>query len=87
MPDMQEIGLPALTNILQGKVWIYNNQNLCYLDTIDWGKITNDTHGNGIKVSWDKSSDLFTDKPRLITAVVTMEFESVEQAISNVTGG
>ncbi|CAG7837224.1 unnamed protein product [Allacma fusca] len=49
MPDMQEIGLPSLTNILNGKVWIYNNQNLCYLETIDWGKITNGTQGNGIK--------------------------------------
>ena len=50
MQDMQEIGLPSLTNILKGKVWVYNNPNLCYLDTIDWGRITNDTQGNYVKV-------------------------------------
>ncbi|OXA61387.1 Insulin-like peptide receptor [Folsomia candida] len=48
MPGMQEIGLPSLTNIVRGAVWIVDNENLCYVDTVDWTKIANESNTEGI---------------------------------------
>lgn len=48
VPHMQEIGLPALTDIQSGGVWIVDNENLCYVDTIDWRRIANDSNVDGI---------------------------------------
>lgn len=45
---MQEIGLPSLTNIVRGAVWIVDNENLCYVDTVDWTKIANESNTEGI---------------------------------------
>ena len=36
---MEIIGLPSLTHILRGGVNIEKNNDLCYVDTIDWKKI------------------------------------------------
>lgn len=51
MPDMQEVGLPGLTNILSHGAWIFNNPNLCYVDTVDWTRITNDSAVNTLQVN------------------------------------
>lgn len=51
MPDMQEIGLSSLTSIMERGVYIAGNPNLCYVDTIDWAKITNESSVNYIGVS------------------------------------
>lgn len=40
---MQEIGLKSLTQITRGGVRIEKNAMLCYVDTIDWAAITNQT--------------------------------------------
>lgn len=48
MPGMQEVGLPSLTNIMRGAVWIVDNENLCYVDTVDWSKIANESSTDGI---------------------------------------
>ncbi|XP_063706959.1 insulin-like receptor isoform X2 [Culicoides brevitarsis] len=40
---MEEIGLYSLSRIIQGSVRISNNPNLCYVDTINWGLITNES--------------------------------------------
>ncbi|XP_068230638.1 insulin-like growth factor 1 receptor isoform X2 [Palaemon carinicauda] len=37
--DMETVGLPKLTSILRGGVWIDNNAKLCTVDT-DWSAIT-----------------------------------------------
>jgi len=42
MPDLQEIGLTALTNIERGKIFIADNPELCYVDTVDWKTIVSD---------------------------------------------
>ncbi|XP_043935737.1 insulin receptor-related protein [Protopterus annectens] len=39
MPDLREIGLHSLTNILRGAVRIEKNQELCHLSTIDWSLV------------------------------------------------
>ena len=39
-PAMEELGLTGLTKILRGGVKIVRNKNLCYVNTIDWSKIT-----------------------------------------------
>lgn len=31
--------MPALRDILQGSVGLYNNFNLCHVKTIDWNEI------------------------------------------------
>lgn len=51
---LQEIGLISLARILRGAVRIEKNPNLCYVDTIDWSLITNDSFAdfNFIDVSF-----------------------------------
>ncbi len=39
-PDLQEIGLPSLTKILNGGVRITYNSKLCYARTVDWKRLT-----------------------------------------------
>lgn len=38
--DLEEIGLPNLTVIRNGAVRIEKNPRLCYIDTVDWDRIT-----------------------------------------------
>ena len=40
MPDMEELGLSALTTIERGAIRLEKNPNLCYIDTINWDYIT-----------------------------------------------
>lgn len=40
MLQLQDIGLRSLTNIIRGDVRIEKNPNLCYVETIDWSRIT-----------------------------------------------
>eukprot|EP00106_Octopus_bimaculoides_P013438 XP_014780880.1 PREDICTED: insulin-like peptide receptor [Octopus bimaculoides] len=42
MPDLEEIGLSSLTVIQRGAVRFNKSPNLCYLETIDWTKITSE---------------------------------------------
>lgn len=37
---MQEIGLKSLTHIVRGAVRIEKNPKLCFVDTIEWTRIT-----------------------------------------------
>ena len=41
MPDMEELGLWGLTQIVRGAIRVEKNPKLCYLNTIDWMRITN----------------------------------------------
>ena len=41
MPNFEELGLAELKVISRGAIRIEKNPNLCYIDTIDWSKITN----------------------------------------------
>ncbi|KAL4228229.1 hypothetical protein ACF0H5_013662 [Mactra antiquata] len=41
MLDLTEIGLKSLVSIPRGAVRLEKNPNLCYIETIDWTKITN----------------------------------------------
>lgn len=36
---MDSLELPALRDILAGSVYIFNNQNLCFIQTINWEEI------------------------------------------------
>lgn len=45
---LQEIGLPSLTDIQRGSTWIVENPQLCYVDTIDWPLISNESSIEGI---------------------------------------
>lgn len=36
---METLELPALRDILSGSVYIFNNQNLCFIKSIDWSEI------------------------------------------------
>lgn len=36
---MDSLELPALRDILAGSVFMFNNQNLCHIQTIDWDEI------------------------------------------------
>lgn len=36
---METLELPALRDILSGSVYIFNNQNLCFIQTINWEEI------------------------------------------------
>ena len=40
MPDLVELGLSSLVSIPRGAVRLEKNPNLCYIETIDWEKIT-----------------------------------------------
>lgn len=37
--QMDSLELPALRDILSGSVFIFNNQNLCFIQTINWEEI------------------------------------------------
>ena len=39
MKNIETVGLPSLTHIMNGGVRIEKNPNLCYVNTIDWTKI------------------------------------------------
>jgi hypothetical protein len=36
---LQELGLRSLTTIIRGSVRLEKNQELCFVDTVDWGSI------------------------------------------------
>lgn len=40
MQDLVEVGLPSLVSIPRGAVRLDKNPNLCYIETIDWNRIT-----------------------------------------------
>jgi insulin receptor len=40
MPDLVELGLSSLVSIPRGAVRLEKNPNLCYIETVDWAKIT-----------------------------------------------
>jgi len=40
MQDLVELGLPSLVSIPRGAVRLDKNPKLCYIETIDWSKIT-----------------------------------------------
>ncbi|GAB1600284.1 insulin-like peptide receptor isoform X2 [Argonauta hians] len=42
MPDLEEIGLRSLTVIQRGAVRLNKSPNLCYLETVDWSKLTSE---------------------------------------------
>jgi insulin receptor len=64
MSGMEEIGLPSLTNILRGAVWIVDNENLCYVDTVDWTKITNESSTDGVLKNKQQCPDTCPQCPR-----------------------
>lgn len=41
MNDLKDIGLHSLRNITRGAIRVEKNQELCYLDSIDWSLIMN----------------------------------------------
>ncbi|XP_037903590.1 epidermal growth factor receptor isoform X2 [Hermetia illucens] len=43
--QMHTLELPALRDILQGSVGLYNNFNLCHIKTIEWEEIMSDPEG------------------------------------------
>lgn len=47
--SVQEIGLKSLIKIERGSVWVENNPELCFVDTIDWTLITSGSNENIIK--------------------------------------
>lgn len=40
MPDLEEIGLHSLTRIVRGGLRMEKNAQLCYIDTVDWQRVT-----------------------------------------------
>lgn len=40
MPDLEEIGLHSLTRIVRGGLRMEKNAQLCYIDTVDWERVT-----------------------------------------------
>ena len=38
---LRSLGLHSLTSVSHGRVLIAQNEHLCFVDTIDWGSITN----------------------------------------------
>ncbi len=40
MPDLEDLGLGSLTSIRRGAIRLEKNPKLCYIDTIDWQRIT-----------------------------------------------
>ena len=39
--SLRSLGLQSLTSVLYGRVLIGRNQHLCFVNTIDWRRITN----------------------------------------------
>lgn len=54
MPDLEEIGLSSLTVIQRGGVRFNKSPNLCYLETIDWTKITSDSSNEAHSIADNK---------------------------------
>ena len=46
--QMDSLELPALRDILAGSVFMFNNQNLCHIQTINWDEIITGTKSNHI---------------------------------------
>lgn len=42
--QMQTLELPALRDILNGSVGMFNNYNLCHIRTIEWDEIISGEH-------------------------------------------
>jgi len=64
MKNMETVGLPSLTHIMNGGVRIEKNPNLCYVDTIDWKKIVvkpNDKKSH-IEIADNQESNKCLDK-------------------------
>lgn len=40
MPDLVELGLSSLVSMPRGAVRLEKNPNLCYIETVDWSRIT-----------------------------------------------
>lgn len=55
MMDLQEIGLKSLTQIARGSVRIEQNPKLCFVNTIDWSKITLNSGAKENVISYNKA--------------------------------
>ena len=54
MKNMENVGLPSLTHIMNGGVRIEKNPKLCYENTIEWEKIVvQDRHNNSLITIFD----------------------------------
>lgn len=51
--QMQTLELPALRDILNGSVGMFNNYNLCHIRTIEWDEIIS---GEDDRLVWHKDS-------------------------------
>lgn len=64
MKNMETVGLPSLTHIMNGGVRIEKNPNLCYVNTIEWTKIVvqeNDKKSH-IEIADNQESNKCLDK-------------------------
>lgn len=52
---MDSLELPALRDILAGSVFIFNNQNLCHIQSINWDEII--TGKNKKLIFWNISAN------------------------------
>lgn len=52
--QMDTLELPALRDILAGSVFIFNNQNLCHIQSINWDEIITGNEPNAIRLSLRK---------------------------------
>ncbi|BFZ01768.1 hypothetical protein BsWGS_04807 [Bradybaena similaris] len=56
MPDLEELGLVSLRTIGRGGIRITKSKKLCYVDTIDWGKLGVSAGAQDFKDNKEESS-------------------------------
>jgi Receptor L domain len=59
MLELTEIGLSRLMEIERGNVRIEKNEKMCFVDTINWPKITTMSSGPYLEVSLSPSTFIF----------------------------
>uniref|UniRef100_A0A5S6QCV7 Tyrosine-protein kinase receptor n=1 Tax=Trichuris muris TaxID=70415 RepID=A0A5S6QCV7_TRIMR len=60
-PQLREIGLTNLTEISKGGVRIFNNAELCYVNTVDWSKLCREDFAH-VVVEGNKDPNLCSEK-------------------------
>lgn len=55
MPDLEELGLTSLRTIRRGGVRITKSKKLCYVDTVDWGRLGVDAGAQDFKDNKEES--------------------------------
>lgn len=58
MLDLEELGLVNLTTISRGGVRITESKKLCYLDTVDWGRLGVDPGAQDFKDNMNQCADV-----------------------------